>query len=104
MAIVDTGTDKTYLGAKGFQLCQSLNVQIQKHPNVKIVQLAGKSTATILGSVELPIVFENNTHLVTCNILPNLCTDLILGLDSSYKMELVINTAIKFDFLILQNS
>jgi hypothetical protein len=59
----------------------------------KIVQLADKSTATILGSVELPIVFENNTHLVTCNILPNPCTDLILGLDLSYKMGLVFNTA-----------
>jgi hypothetical protein len=93
MAIVDTGADKTYLGAKGFQLCQSLNVQIQKHPNIKRVQLADKSTATILGSVELSIALENNTHLVTGNILPSLCTDLILGLDSSYKMGLVINTA-----------
>jgi hypothetical protein len=70
-----------------------LNVQIQKHPNVKIVQLADKSTATILGSVESPIIFENNTHLVTGNILPNLCTYLILGLDSLYKMGLVIDTA-----------
>jgi hypothetical protein len=35
MAIVDTGADKTYLGAKIFQLCQSLNVQIQKHPNTR---------------------------------------------------------------------
>jgi hypothetical protein len=41
----------------------------------------------------LPIVFENKTHFVICNILPNLCSDLILGLDSSYKMGLVINTA-----------
>jgi hypothetical protein len=44
---------KHTLGEKGFQLCQSLNVQIQKHPNIKIVQLADKSMATILGSVEL---------------------------------------------------
>jgi hypothetical protein len=59
----------------------------------KIVQLADKSTANILSSVELPIALENNTHLVTGNILPSQCTYLILELDSSYKMGLVINTA-----------
>jgi hypothetical protein len=55
--ITDTGANKSYLGRKGFRLCQSLDIPIDQFLKPQPVQLADKSTVEIVGSIV--------THTVT---------------------------------------
>jgi hypothetical protein len=80
LGMVHTGADKSYLGSNGVRLCQSLNIPIDRFAKLQHVQLAGKFTAEVIGSVELPILLQGKTNLITCSILPTLYVDMIIGL------------------------
>jgi hypothetical protein len=75
VGMVDTGADKSYIGGRAFQLCQSLNVPVSKFDKPQYVHLADQSTADIIGSLETPIQLQGRIHLITCFILPTLCVE-----------------------------
>jgi hypothetical protein len=91
--MVDTGADKSYMGGRAVRLCQSLNIPIDKFTEPQCVQLADQSTTKVMGSVKIQIELQGKTHLITCQNLPNLCVDVIVGLDSLYRLGVVLNPA-----------
>jgi hypothetical protein len=46
-----------------------------------------------MDSVKIPIEVQGKTRLITCLILPNLCVNVIVGLDSLYRLGVVLNAA-----------
>jgi hypothetical protein len=46
-----------------------------------------------MASVKMPIELQGKTRLITCLILPNLCVDVIVGLDSLYRLDVLLNPA-----------
>jgi hypothetical protein len=58
LGVVDTGADKSYIGSRAFQMCQSLNVPVSKSDKHQYVHLANQSTADIIGSLEIPIQLQ----------------------------------------------
>ena len=93
LGLVETGADKSYIGRRAFRLCQSLDIPVNNFATPEYVQLADQSTTKVIGSVEIPIHLQGRTHLITCLILPNLCVDVVVGLDSLYRLGLVLNPA-----------
>jgi hypothetical protein len=91
--MVDTGADKSYMDGRAVRFCQSLNIPIDKFTEPQFVQLAGQSTVEVIGSVKIPIELQGRTYLITCLILPNLCVDVIVGIDSLFRLGVVLNPA-----------
>ena len=113
-ALLDSGADKSYIGNNLYEKYSDLNLVIIPSVQDSVVQLADKSYTTSKGSVELQIVLENRLFQINCNILPNLCVDLVLGMDSLNHMGLILNLSdgtwyfqdvpeIEYSFLSSQN-
>jgi hypothetical protein len=70
-----------------------LNIPIDKFTEPQCIQLADQFTAEVMGFVKIPTELQGKTNLITCLILPNLCVDVIVGLDSLYRLGMVLNRA-----------
>lgn len=85
--LLDSGSAITLLG-RGMHT-HLLNSGLQLHTEEIItVTAAGGQRITSLGYIELPIVFENMTHVLKAHVLPSIESDLILGIDFWKKFRI----------------
>ena len=94
-SLVDTGSDRSYLGTDSVRFLKKLGLDIHDLDEPKVVQLADGSVTQISEFVEVPVVLEGEPCMLKFLILPNLAVDSLLGLDSLRRLGIVIDVAEK---------
>lgn len=89
MALLDSGSNVTILGASSLYLLKELNLQIDYGISLQITTADG-SVQNSLGYVLVPVTLLNQTNHVKMVVVPSVNHDLILGMDflTSFKFQL----------------
>ena len=94
-SLIDTGSDRSYLGSIGWNWIRTVGMNIQELNEPRKVQLADGSTTDVLGFVEVPTILEGEPCILKFFILPELSVDSILGLDALRRLGVIIDVAKK---------
>lgn len=88
MALLDSGSNITILGAQGWKIVRDLGVKLL--PSVmEACTVANNESCNILGVVSLPIKLQNRVVTVNVFVVPSLPHVLILGVDFWVRVGLV---------------
>jgi hypothetical protein len=90
LALFDTGADKSYMGTRVYRICQEIGIPMRPSEE-HFVRLADKTTLTIVGSMNIPVVLEGKTHMLEIQVLETLDVDLVLGMDALSQMKIHID-------------
>lgn len=92
VGLLDSGSNATILGKGGDEIIKCLNLKIFK-PNTDFVHTADDEKQLITGIVHLPIVIDEECHIIETLVVPSLKHVLIFGSDFCERF------AIKIDYL-----
>lgn len=92
----------TILGNKSQELLKC-DYSICTDDIITIVAAGGQRMKS-LGYILLPIVFENNLRVIKAHVVPNIKTNLILGIDFWHKFQLLPEYLKKIDYIAPQDS
>lgn len=86
--LLDSGATVTVMGRKGWAILQRLGVQLA--PSwYEAVKVANGQRCPVSGQVDIPITVESRTRLCTIQVVPDLESELILGMDFWKLMGIV---------------
>lgn len=94
LALIDSGSEITIIGAPGLHLVNSLNLKLMP-VNQKFVTTADGTTQPIKGQVLIPLTVNNQTKTLPAWIIPSICHALILGADFCHLFSINMNFASK---------
>lgn len=80
VALLDSGADRSVIGAKGLSLLKSLNFDVFKATKITVTTADGKPQK-IMGSARLPINLKGNLKFLEVLVIPSIKHNLILGVD-----------------------
>lgn len=78
-ALVDSDASRTFIGSKGIQMIEKLNLSVRE--NSGKVQFANGDKETVLKEVVLPIQLHNKTQEINPRVLDRLPYSFVVGLD-----------------------
>lgn len=86
--LLDSGATVTVMGRKGWEKLERLGVQLA--PSwYEAVKVANGQRCPVLGQVDISITVEGRTRLCTIQVVPDLDSELILGMDFWKLMGIV---------------
>lgn len=86
--LLDCGATVSVIGGRGWEKLKRLGIKLTK-TKFKAVRVANDQLCEIIGQVEVPVEVEGVTHLCSFQVVPNLNTELILGMDFWNLFEIV---------------
>lgn len=86
--LLDSGSSITILGNNSHLEILKLGFTLSKSSSLTITT-ASNHTSKCLGSIDIPIRYNNQTHLIQAFVFPNISPSIILGVDFWKKFNLV---------------
>jgi transposase InsO family protein len=80
MGLLDSGSAVTILGGNAYKVFVRDKLPLQKDLCISLTAAGGQALKS-LGYINLPITFENQFHIIKAHVVPDVNTDLILGID-----------------------
>lgn len=90
LALVDTGSNSTILGSKGYPLIHMLNLPIEYDDSVDVTTADG-TCQQVLGYISAPISVNNVSHVSKIFIISSVTHSLILGMDFLKSFNIDVN-------------
>lgn len=88
LGLLDSGATRTILGGNGWKKLHGLNQELDTS-NLPIVSVADGRHCVTLGEVKLPVQLEGRTTLISALVVPEVQSELVLGIDFWTQAQLV---------------
>lgn len=88
LGLLDSGASRTILGRAGMSLLKSLNLRIDRDPNLRCI-VADGSNCEVVGKIQAPFQLENRVIVLDVLLVPALPHTLVLGVDFWTRMGVV---------------
>ena len=90
VGLLDSGSSRSLLGLKGWEICKSLGWTFKKTPE-KYVTVANGNRCEVIGTIDIPIELEGRILMLNFLVVPTLNSSMILGIDFWRKIGIVPN-------------
>lgn len=80
LGLLDSGSAVTIIGNNAHRVLLPYNSTLHSDQCISLTA-AGGQTLSSLGYIHLPVTFANEFHIIKAHVVPDVNTDLILGID-----------------------
>lgn len=88
LGLLDSGSSVTLVGNTGMNILLGLGLELDTS-SVVTCTVADRSTCTTVGKIRTPVCLMNKIQILDILVVPNLASDLILGMDFWLGMDVV---------------